>query len=83
MSVGSQTKPVRYARYNIDILLSFMGLQTPVLSLFDEKTKNALPYGSQNSSNCSVLAISDLGAKHDFEIWAFKAGLFFGHVSDL
>ena len=21
---------------------------------------------------CSVLAISDLGAKHDFEIWAFK-----------
>ena len=21
---------------------------------------------------CSVLAISDLGAQHDFEIWAFK-----------
>ena len=26
---------------------------------------------------CSVLAISDLGAKHDFEIWAFKV-FFFG-----
>ena len=27
---------------------------------------------------CSVLAISDLGAKHDFEIWAFKVFFFFG-----
>ena len=25
-----------------------------------------------NRQICSVLAISDLGAKHDFEIWAFK-----------
>ena len=26
----------------------------------------------ENDQYCSVLAISDLGAKHDFEIWAIK-----------
>ena len=31
--------------------------------------------GTSDALFCSVLAISDLGAKHDFEIWAFKVFL--------
>ena len=33
---------------------------------------------SVDIENCSVLDKTHLGAKHDFEIWAFKV-FFFGH----
>ena len=32
---------------------------------------------------CSVLAISNIGAKHDFKIWVFKGFFGFGHEKQI
>ena len=39
---------------------------------FDNSIGHTIPFPRKLHQFCSVLAISYLGAKHNFEIWAFK-----------